>query len=367
MEPFKNIYNEQFFDAFTDVVKTVISGFNKTKFTYEIYDKDWEDRELKARMRHITNVLRKHLSPDYSNSVQEILKIIVALKQSSISEKSLEFMFFPDFIEVYGLDDYNTSVAALKTITPFTSCEFAVRPFIIKYQNIMVRELIEWSKDDNYHVRRLASEGSRSRLPWAMAIPAFKNDPSPVLPILEQLKNDESEYVRRSVANNLNDISKDHPDLVVSIAKKWIGKTPETDKLVKHASRTLLKQGHPELMVLFGFGQVDKLKIQNFKIVTPVVKIGSDFWFKFDLKNESKSDLKIRLEYGLYYQKANSTLSKKVYKISEKIYSKKSLTSVERKQSFKLITTRKFHIGLHQVSLIINGVEFDKYDFDLVN
>ena len=193
-----------------------------------------------------------------------------------------------------------------------------------------------------------------------------KENPSSVLPILENLKNDESAYVRKSVANNLNDIAKDNPKTVIALVKKWQGKTKNTDWVIKHGSRTLLKQGNSELMQVFGFGSIENININNFKIITPVVKVGDALEFTFQVSNNNETDCKLRLEYGLYYQKANASLSKKVYKISEKILNKQSLTSMKRKQSFKLITTRKFHVGLHQLSIIINGNELDKIDFELI-
>ena len=156
------------------------------------------------------------------------------------------------------------------------------------------------------------------------------------------------------------------PTRSLTSRKKWIGESPETDWVVKHACRTLLKQGNAEVMQLFGFGSVKEIQVEDFQISTPQVKIGDALVFSFTLKNTSTSKTKIRLEYGLYYQKANGSLSKKVFKISEKEYPASSTTTVNRKQSFKVITTRKFHLGLHQVSPIINGIEFEKHGFELV-
>lgn len=364
-ELFKKIYNQKFFDDFIDVILQINPDFKKKSFYNSIYDKEWENRELKQRMRHISIVLNNHLFESYEKNVVFILKLISQLEKNNIKEKSIEFMFLPDFIELYGLENYNTSVKAFERITEFTSCEFAVRPFIIKYQVKMIKQMVLWSKNKHLMVRRLATEGCRPRLPWAMAIPSLKDNPIPIISILEQLKNDNSEIVRRSVANNLNDISKDNPSTVIKLVKSWQGKTKETDWLIKHACRTLLKQGNLEVMKLFGFGNIEKIKITNFEILTPKVKIETFLEFAFKIENTDNLSAKIRLEYGLYYQKANGTLSKKVFKISEKEYCENSITKIIRKQSFKIITTRKHHIGLHQVSIIINGKEFDKYDFEL--
>lgn len=367
-EPLKYIYSKPLFESFTQTLSNVIPNFNKQGYLKDIFNEQWDSLELKERMRHATLTLHKYLSKNYKQDVQSILACqeLLENKPKVTEYDTLAYMFFPDYIEQYGMNDFEISMSAMERITPFASCEFAIRPFIIKYEHKAIEYLLNWSKHENLHVRRLASEGSRPRLPWAMALPALKKDPSPILPILENLKHDTSEYVRRSVANNLNDIAKDHPEIVVSKVKMWIGKTEATDKLVKHASRTLLKQGHTELMELFGFGSVKNIKIENFSVLTPKVKIGGDLEFEFVLKNKGKTASKIRLEYAVHYQKANGSLSPKVYKISEKTYEKNSITNVHRKQSFKLITTRKFHTGLHKVSIIVNGKSFDTLDFFLV-
>lgn len=366
-ELFKNIYTYKFFEEFTNTVQKVAPSFNASSFSIKIFDDQWQYKELKQRMRHITNVLQQHLSSDYCRNIDILLKIIEQLKKEGKKENSLEYMFFPDFIEVYGIQHYEKSIEAIEKITQFTSCEFAIRPFIIKSPEKGINQMTKWATHKHAMVRRLSTEGCRPRLPWAIAITFLKKDPLPIIPILEYLKKDESESVRRSVANNLNDISKDNPEIVISIAKKWFGESNEIDWIVKHACRTLLKQGNKQIMKLFGFDSVSQIKITNFQVLTPKVKIGYGLEFSFQLNNVSELSSKLRLEYGLYYQKANGSLSKKVFKISEKVYPKKSITSISRKQSFKIITTRKFYTGLHQVSIIINGNEFEKYDFILVS
>jgi 3-methyladenine DNA glycosylase AlkC len=366
-EPLKNIYNHTFFDAFTQALKKLSADFNKSLFLEELFNDQWEAKELKERMRHITLALKSQLSENYKDNVAFLIKLIPELKNAGFKSDNLEFIFLPDFIEVFGLDDYSTSIKAFEELTQFITCEFAVRPFIMKYENTMMAQMLDWSRHKHPMVRRLSSEGCRPRLPWAMGLPALKKDPASILPILENLKNDTSESVRRSVANNLNDISKDHPELVLRIVKSWQGKTKHTDQLIKHASRTLLKQGNSEILQLFGFAPTDKIKIAEFKIHTPVVRIGEYFEFSFNLLNTSSTSLKIRLEYGIYYQKANASLSRKIFKISEKEYAGKSTTRINRRQHFKIITTRKLYVGPHQVSIIANGQEIGKYDFELVS
>jgi 3-methyladenine DNA glycosylase AlkC len=279
---------------------------------------------------------------------------------------ALEYMFLPDYVEQYGRNDFTISVNAMEAITQYTSCEFAVRPYLIQYPIQMMEQMQRWSFHPHHAVRRFASEGCRPRLPWAMGLPALKKNPSPILPILEELKNDAADFVRRSVANNLNDNAKDPPDLVIKLARKWMGKTAETDWVVKHGCRTLLKQGRMEVMQLFGYGNTEYIAINNLEITTPKVAIGQYLHFDFELHNTNSEVTKIRLEYAIYYQKANGTLSKKVYKISEKTYDAHSITPVQRKQSFKLITTRKFHTGQHALAITVNGKEGPQHFFELL-
>ena len=376
-EPIKNIYNKQFFDRFTKDLKLVISDFDARKFVSKIMDDEWENREFKQRSSHITTVLKNFLPADYKDAILKILELLDIIKDrhdfSKIDDTqfglSLEYGWILDnFVEQYGVDDYETSVKAIEEITKFTSCEFSVRPFIIKYPDKMMKQMLSWSKHKHWGVRRLSSEGCRPRLPWAMALPNLKQNPAPIIPILENLKNDTSRFVRLSVANNLNDIAKDNPQTVIDLAKKWHGKSENKDWVIKHGCRTLLKQGNAEVMELFGFSCGTKnISIEDFRILTPKVKIGSSLEFSFQLLNKHSKKTKIRLEYGVYYQKANGTLSKKVHKISEKEYAENSITQIIRKHSFRVVTTRVLYAGLHQISIIINGNEFEKYNFELVN
>jgi len=365
-ELLKNVYNEQFFERFTAALQQLLPPFNKSDFLAQIYDAEWEDLELKQRMRHISTTLHTYLTGNYEKKLDSLLQLIPLLKENGFKAESFEFMLLPDFVQVYGLDHYELSVKAMEEITQFTSCEFAVRPFLLQYEQAMLQQMLKWSKHKHPMVRRLATEGCRPRLPWAMGVPSLKENSLPILPILENLKTDSSESVRRSVANNLNDISKDHPAIVIDLVKAWKGQSKEVDALVKHASRTLLKQGNSVVMELFGFGSIEHIEIKDFQVLTPTIQIGDSVAFSFKLRNTSKLPAKLRLEYGIYYQKANGTLSRKVFKISEKMYAENSTTTIHRKQHFKVITTRKLHLGLHRVALIINGKELEVLGFELV-
>jgi 3-methyladenine DNA glycosylase AlkC len=352
----KDIYSPSFIDQFGNYLEQVVPSFDKKKFTSLVFDRDFKDKEWKGRMKHITSVLHEFLPKDFPKAVKLISKLIKALQKNNFGEDSLAFVIFPDYIGTYGLEDFTTSVEAFEFVTQFVSCEFAVRPFVLRYGQRMIDEMIRWSKHPGYKVRRLASEGSRPRLPWAMAIPALKKDPAAILPLLENLKNDPHEWVRRSVANNLNDIAKDHPEIVLRLAVKWKGISKETDSIIKHGSRTLLKKGDSRILEHYGLDS-NGISIGLFKILTPSLKIGQHLEFSFRISNDTTSERTVRLEYGIYYQMANGQLTKKVFKISERVFTAGEVSQVHRRQSFKLITTRKFYVGEHKVSVILNGEE----------
>ena len=360
----KDIYSVGFYDRFAAVLLEVIPTFDKQRFIALTFTDGFENMALKARMRHNATVLHEFMPADYPAAAVIMEQLITRLRKQHFGEDSLAMMFLPDYIEVYGLDHFEHSVKALEFVTQFVSCEFAVRPFLLKYGDKMIAQMQAWALHKNYKVRRFASEGSRPRLPWAMAIPALKKDPSPVLVILERLRNDPSEWVRRSVANNLNDISKDHPAVMMTIARSWQGISKETDAIIKHGCRTLLKKGHAEILDHYGL-ESKNVTMNGFVVLTPNVKIGDGLEFAFSVSNDHSAAQTVRLEYGVYYNKANGQLAKKVFKISERIYQPGEKADINRKQSFKLITTRKFYSGKHQLSIIINGEEKEVKTFNI--
>lgn len=358
MEPFKNEFSEKFVKDLGSLYQKFDKRFEKKKFLKEILDENWESRELKDRMRHITLVSSKYLPQDY-------LKALEIVKKAAPHFSGLKGMVFPDFVEVNGLEKKyrKQSLKALKELTPLFSSEFAIRSFLVSDLNGTLKEMEKWSRDKNEHIRRLASEGCRPRLPWGIALPELKKDPNPLWKILENLKSDSSEYVRRSVANNLNDITKDHPELVFKKIKPWVGKSKETDKLVKHALRTLLKKGDTKTMKLFGYGDNKNISLGNVVIENKTIAVGEKLNFKFDLG--IKSSMKIRFEYAVYFLLKNGEFGKKVFKISEKEVEKGRI-QVKRAHNFKPITTRTYYPGKQKLAIIINGNEYEALEFKLV-
>jgi len=360
----KDLYSHAFYERLSDVLAMTVPGFDHQRFMSGIFDQEFAGKELKDRMKHTSKVLHGFLPVDYAERVALLTNIIHRLRAENFGEDSLVFMFLPDYVETYGIDHYEVSIKALENITQFVSCEIAVRPFLLKYGDKMRAQMHTWSLHENHKVRRLASEGSRPRLPWAMAVPALKKNPAPILALLENLKHDPSEWVRRSVANNLNDIAKDYPELVLDVAHKWQGYSKETDAIIKHGCRTLLKQGHPTILKHYGL-QSENISLSNFKILTPEVKVGGDLQFSFSIQNNSTTPQTVRLEYAIYYPRKNGVYSKKVFKISERPYAPEAQIAVLRKQSFKLITTRTFYAGQHRLTIIVNGEEKGMLDFML--
>ncbi|MEL7531361.1 MAG: DNA alkylation repair protein [Bacteroidota bacterium] len=361
-EPLKNRYNRTFFDSLLQDFEATGYSLDPKSFYDRLFSPQWEAMELKERLRHITEILHEILDKPFADAL-EILKPVAARQAPSF-----EHMFFPDYVELYGLEeDWDTAMAGLEHFTQYSSSEFAIRPFILRDAKRAMSQMVKWATHENHHVRRLASEGCRPRLPWAMALPDFKRDPAPILPILGTLKNDPSEYVRRSVANNLNDIAKDHPEIVLKIAKEWLGHTAETDWIVKHACRTLLKQGNPQALRLFGFGDPALVRVSDLRTTLSQVAIGEDLHFGFALQHQASSSLKLRVEYGIYYLKANGKQNRKVFMITENEYEPQKVYPFERKQSFRNMTTRKHYPGAHRLSIIVNGEEQLEVPFEVVS
>jgi 3-methyladenine DNA glycosylase AlkC len=354
----KDLYNREYIKIVSTQIKKVYPDFDSKKFETDVFNSEFNKKELKQRMRHISTLLGDSLPFSYKNSIDILIKVFKNISPNF----SLQNIIFQDFVEVYGLQDFHTSMSALEVFTVGSTSEFAIREFIIKYHEDTMKQMRKWALSKNEHVRRLSSEGCRPRLPWSIALTKFKSDPSEVIKILELLKSDESAYVRKSVANSLNDISKDNPDIFKTIVSSWIGKSKKTDALLKHGCRTHLKKGDTFILNIFGYTNRNDIKVYKFKY-SDVVHLGGYLEFSFLLKS-AKSLSKIRVEYMLEFLRSNKTYSKKVFKICEGDYtcSSKSLT---KKHSFKTISTRKYYAGLQKISIIVNGKVLAKGEFEL--
>jgi 3-methyladenine DNA glycosylase AlkC len=362
----KDMYSKAFVSQFADIWYSIYPVLDRKQLVRKIFDKDWEARELKDRMRHIAVSMHPFMPENYEHAVQLLIKLIDVLRASGENEQSFEYMFIPEYVALFGQDNAPVSMWSMEFINEYTSCEFAVRPFLINEQDFVFKYLYKWMCHDSEYVRRFSSEGCRPRLPWGLAVPALKQYPEPILPILEELRNDQSEFVRRSVANNMNDISKDHPELIIGLTKKWIGDNANTDRLLKHANRTLLKQGNPEVMQLFGFAPPEFIEISEV-LVPETVAIGDVMPISFMLNNKQDISQLVRLEYAIYFLRGDGSQWRKVFKISEKSYAAFESRAITKNHSFRKITTRRFYTGQHHLTLIINGVELEKHAFVLTD
>jgi len=352
-ELLKNTYSKEFIEKLSNKTILVYPNFKKQDFINTILNPSWENLELKARVRHISTTLNLFLPFSY----KEQLEILKEIKRDF---SYLEAIIFPDFVEVFGLDDFTSSIKALEFFTINSTSEFAIRQFILKYEDETMKQMKAWAKSQNEHIRRLSSEGCRPRLPWGIALGNFKKNPKKVFEIIEILKNDNSKYVQKSVANNLNDISKDNPNLVINFVKSNLGVSKELNWICKHSSRTLLKKGNKEVLKLFGFEQTNHINILNF-YCDEKVRIGQDLNFSFELISKDKL-VNIRVEYEINYLKQKGKYTKKIFMITQSNLTNSSKKFI-KKQNFKNMTTRKHINGLHNLSIVVNGVKIAQKDF----
>lgn len=355
-EALKDMYHLDFLTEFGKKVQLVYSSFDITQFVQLTMAEDWDTLALKARTRRITESLGKCLPESYPAAIEILLQITDDCTH-------LAYLFFPDFVEVYGQDEahWDLSMEALASFTSGSSAEFAVRAFILNNPDKMMAQMLNWASHPNEHIRRLASEGCRPRLPWGQSLPIFKRDPSLILPILEILKDDSSLYVRKSVANNLNDIAKDHPDLVVQIAARWQGVSERTDWIIRHACRTLVRKCHPGAMALFNYLP----SVESSSIVTRAVLevnpqkvlIGETTELDYIIEFNNDEPVHLRVEYGIDFVKAGGKISRKLFLLSDKTITPHTNIKGKRRHNWKNLTTRRHYAGEHQIVLIINGYE----------
>ncbi|MDY6878322.1 MAG: DNA alkylation repair protein [Chloroflexota bacterium] len=358
----KDMFNERSVTGLAVAIQKEYPVFDSETFSARVFDDEWRARQLKERMRHITTVLHDFLPSDYRAALDILMRADPLLTDCGFVR-----MIFPDFVEVYGLDDWEASIPALEAFTPLASAEFAIRPFIVRYTERTMTQMFEWTQHKDPHVRRLASEGCRPRLPWAMALPAFKADPSPILPILERLRHDESESVRRSVANNLNDISKDHPDVTIGMLQRWqADDTEDIRRITSHALRTLLKKGHPGALEILGYPSDPAIGVRNLTVEPDVVSMGGKVTFSFEIESLSDRPQNLMIDYVVHFIKANGNLAPKVFKLTKKTIQPGQVLRITKNFTFAPITTRKYYPGEHAIEPKINGESFGRVGFVLI-
>jgi len=365
--PLKELYTPQFLAGFTTYLKQVLPDFPDRIFTDRVFSADWLQLELKGRIRRISTLLEKLLPGTYERQLHAIVTTVRLMLARPPGKHSIEYLFLPDFVEQFGTSHPELSLDAMEEITQFITCEFAIRPFLLKDQGAVLRRMMRWTKHAHPAVRRLASEGCRPRLPWGTGVPALKKDPSPILPILEALKEDSSDSVRRSVANNLNDIAKDHPLLVVGIARQWKGQSEHTDWILRHGCRTLLRLADPDIFALFGLQQDVCCSVTELHLHSKTVRIGEILEFSFMLIPGAPFPVRLRIDYIIYYRKSGGRHGIKIFRIGERQFEPGRSRSFKRKQSFADMTTRRHYPGTHRLAISVNGKEMSSIEFEVTN
>jgi len=372
VEPFKNNISPNLVKCLADLLSRQLETFDRPAYEAEILDR-LDDLELKERARHIADVTGKHLPEDLSERfavLQALLhpEIEVAFDRGS-DERGIRgwgIMPLAMIVSDSGLDDFENSFAILKEMTKRQTAEFDVRPFLAKDQTRALAIMAPWVEDESVHVRRLVSEGTRPRLPWGIRLKNLVEDPSPTLPLLEALKDDPEEYVRRSVANHLNDIAKDHPDLVAEIATRWLKDADKNrEKLIRHACRSLIKQGHPATLKAFDLNPPE-ISVEGPVVQTPVVQFGKTLAFDVKLTSTGKEPQDLVIDCLLHFRKANGKLAPKVFKWTKLTLAPGETVSLTREHVVKPVTTRVHYGGTQAVGLRINGKDFGYSEFELV-
>lgn len=374
MEAFKDVFfNPGNIGFLADNLKRSFMPFDREGFLSEVLE-NLQVLELKQRSEHITRTLKRYLPGDFLQATAILLDCLhPETEQELADQRSGEkgvagWMVMPlcDYVAWYGKEHLEISLAALKEMTKRSSAEFAIRHFLVSHPEVTLEALTSWIGDPNYHVRRLVSEGSRPRLPWGMRLSAFVSDPAPLVPLLEGLKDDSEEYVRRSVANNLNDIAKDHPDLVAELARRWMkGADEDRKKLVRHACRSLVKEGHKGALMALGFGEPE-VCLESFRVLTPQVVLGQALEFEAAITSTGKQSQNLMIDFAIHHQKANGTTSPKVFKWQSFALAGGAGKIARKRHAIKPITTRKYYPGQHSVELFANGRSLGILDFELV-
>ncbi len=372
-EPFKNQINQTLIEEVASCFDQNAADFDRNQFV-EIASDQLEYRELKDRCMQIVAAMEGTFPTDFPKAADIIEASLHpeetrdGFKDSKVTANGIQgwaIMAVQEYVGRNGLEHVELSLKLLKLMTKRLTSEFGIRYFLDAFPLETLREMQVWVKDPSEHVRRLVSEGTRTRLPWGMRLNRFIADPSPVIPLLECLKDDPSEYVRRSVANNLNDLAKDHPDMVCKMASHWwVGADINRQRLIRHALRTLIKKGKPEALAVIGYGAVE-IAVTEMTLSPTEVNVGGKLEMQLTLKSKVAHPQSLLIDYAVHFVKANGKRSAKVFKWTTKeLQGKGSMTLVKR-HSFVPVTTRKYYPGTHMIEIMVNGSSVKKREFVL--
>ncbi len=366
-EPLKNSFGPEVPAAIASMLEPVALGFERDTFMAGVLD-GYEELELTARARHIARVLRTCLPADTERALGVVVDSLGPEIEGSELTGMGVFVYLPFvfFVAEFGLDHFEQSMRAQYELTKRFTAEFSIRAFLQASPDATLERLEEWATDPNVHVRRLVSEGTRPRLPWAPRLPEFIDDPQPVLRLLEMLKDDPELYVRRSVANNLNDIAKDHPELVVEVCSRWsLQASPERRWMIRHGLRTLIKQGHEGALAVLGFGRGSPVDTAV-TLSADVVAIGGRQSIEILVMNPSSGRVAVAIDFRIHFVKANGGTVPKVFKGTELSLDAGESSMLRRTVSLAQHTTRTHYPGRHAVDLVVNGEIRPAPGFDLL-
>jgi 3-methyladenine DNA glycosylase AlkC len=376
-EPFKNLLNLDTVDTVAQHLARVHKGFDRAGFVAQAAA-GLLGMEMKARAMHMATALVDHLPPRFEHAAA-LVEAALAPPNVGSELGSLQtdqahaagltgWVMWPlgEWVARQGLAHPERALQTLHALTQRLTAEFAIRPFIEAHPELVFKTLHRWCDDDSPHVRRLVSEGSRPRLPWGQRLKALVADPSPTLPLLHRLQDDPSDYVRRSVANHLNDIAKDHPELVVDwVAQHLVGASPQRQALLRHASRTLVKGGHARLLTLWGVGDA-WLGTLRFSLAPKRLKVGDSLLLQLHLASTSAQQQTLMVDYTVHHVLANGGTSPKVFKGWQLVLQGGQTRALAKTHSLKPITTRRYHPGLHRVEVTVNGQVVAQQPFELL-
>jgi 3-methyladenine DNA glycosylase AlkC len=358
MEKLSEFFNQEYYLKLSKKIKTIYLKFEEEKFYYEAIN-DLEKYELMQRLRNTSLLLNKYLTTNYRKNIELLSELVKDEKPH------FRNLVFPDYIQLFGIDDDDFSLNALTYFTQFGSSEFAIRYFLKKDLNKTLKVMENWSLSDNHHIRRLSSEGSRCSLPWSFKLIEIERNPHLTSKIVHHLKEDDELYVKKSVANHLNDFSKKTPEFVLNTLKTWDFSNGNSFWIAKHATRTLIKQGDVETLNLFGFSNQLKIRIEDFKLNKNTIQLGETLTFSFAIQSESDKNQNLVIDYAIYYFKKSGVHSKKVFKLKIENLKANDKIFITKNQIFKYFTTRKHYAGEHFVELLINGNVYEKESFIL--
>jgi 3-methyladenine DNA glycosylase AlkC len=366
-EPLKNRFGPDVAERIGTMVAAVYPAFDKVGFVADALD-GFEALELTPRARQIAEALARYLPTDFAEAAAVLKASMGPLMDSDELTGMETFIYLPHvfYVADHGLDHFDAAMDLQYELTQRFTAEFSIRAYLERHPEQTLAVLRKWAGDPSPHVRRLVSEGTRPRLPWASRLREFQRDPAPVIELLELLKDDPALYVRRSVANNLNDIGKDHPDVLLETCKRWwTDATPEREWLIRHALRSAVKRGDPGALDLFGAGDASGLTVSASSVAPAEVSIGDSVLLEATVVNESATTRMVMMDFRVHFVKADGRTSPKVFKGASFELEPGAVREVRKRISLKQRTTRIHYVGRHAVEVIVNGTTSPLGAFDV--